>query len=48
VESEAYRKKIEDQGAFATYMDPQVLTKFVDQESLAWAKIVKDANITAD
>jgi tripartite-type tricarboxylate transporter receptor subunit TctC len=48
VESEAFKKKVEDQGAFAVYMDPMALGKFVDQETALWAKVVKDANIKAD
>ncbi|MFS2099964.1 tripartite tricarboxylate transporter substrate-binding protein [Variovorax sp. Varisp85] len=35
VESEAFRKKVDEQGAFATYMDLPTLAKFVDQELAA-------------
>ena len=48
VESDAYKKKVEEQGAFAAYMDPPALGKFVDQETAAWAKVIKDGNIKAD
>ncbi|MEJ8851773.1 tripartite tricarboxylate transporter substrate binding protein [Variovorax rhizosphaerae] len=48
VESEAFRKKVEDQGAFAVYMDPPTLGKFVDQETALWAKVIKDGSIKAD
>jgi tripartite-type tricarboxylate transporter receptor subunit TctC len=48
VESEAFRKKVEDQGAFAAYMDPPALGKFVDQEAALWAKVIKDGNIKPD
>lgn len=48
VESPDYRRKIEDQGGFATYMDPQTLDKFVTQELVTWAKVIKDGNIKAD
>lgn len=48
VESDAYRKKVEDQGAFATYMDPQGLDQLVSQELAAWAKVIKDSNIKAE
>ncbi|MDM0037720.1 tripartite tricarboxylate transporter substrate binding protein [Variovorax sp. J22G21] len=48
VESEAYKKKVEDQGAFAAYMDPPTLAKFVDQETAMWSKVIKDGNIKAD
>jgi len=36
VESDAFRKKVDEQGAFATYMDPVTLGKFVDQELGVW------------
>ncbi|MDM0116430.1 tripartite tricarboxylate transporter substrate binding protein [Variovorax sp. J22R133] len=48
VESEAFRKKVEDQGAFAAYMDPPALGKFVEQETAVWAKVIKDGNIKPD
>ncbi|WP_218508813.1 tripartite tricarboxylate transporter substrate binding protein [Variovorax sp. dw_308] len=48
VESEAFRKKVEEQGAFAVYMDPPALGKFVEQETALWAKVIKDGNIRAD
>lgn len=48
VESEGFRKKMEDQGAFAAYMDPVALGKFVDQELVVWSKIVKEGSIKAD
>ncbi|MDM0000650.1 tripartite tricarboxylate transporter substrate binding protein [Variovorax sp. J22P240] len=48
VESETFRKKVEDQGAFAAYMDPPALGKFVDQETALWAKVIKDGNIKPD
>jgi tripartite-type tricarboxylate transporter receptor subunit TctC len=48
VESESFRKKVDDQGAFATYMDPVALGKFVDQELGAWSRVIKAADIKAD
>ena len=48
VESDAYRKKVEDQGAFATYMDPQALDQLVAQELVVWSKVIKDGNIKAE
>ena len=48
VESDAYKKKVEEQGAFAAYMDPPALARFVDQETAAWAKVIKDGNIKAE
>ena len=48
VESEAFRKKVDEQGAFATYMDPVALGKFVDQELGVWSRVIKAADIKAD
>ena len=48
VESESFRKKVDDQGAFAVYMDPPALGKFVDQELAKWSKVIKAADIKAD
>ena len=48
VESEAYRRKMDEQGAFATYMDSPTLAKFVDKELATWAGVVKSAGIKAD
>jgi tripartite-type tricarboxylate transporter receptor subunit TctC len=45
VESESFRKKVDEQGAFATYMDSAALGRFVDQELLAWSKVIKAADI---
>ena len=45
VESESFRKKVDEQGAFATYMDSAALGKFVDQELVAWSKVIKAADI---
>jgi tripartite-type tricarboxylate transporter receptor subunit TctC len=48
VESKSFRKKVDDQGAFATYMDSATLGRFVEQELASWTKVVKDAQIKAD
>lgn len=48
VESPEYKKKIEEQGGFAAYMDPPTLEKFVTQELATWAKVIKDGKITAE
>ena len=48
VESPDYRRKVEEQGGFAAYMDPPALDKFVAQELATWAKVIKDGNITAE
>lgn len=45
VESESFRKKVDEQGAFAIYMDPTALGKFVDQELASWSKVIKAADI---
>ena len=37
-----------DQGAFATYMDSKALGSFVDTELEVWADIIKAKNIKAD
>lgn len=47
-ESPEYKKKIEEQGGFAAYMDPSTLDKFVTQELATWAKVIKDGKITAE
>lgn len=48
VESESYRKKMNDQGAFAAYMDPAALGQFVQNELALWAAVIKAKNIKAD
>ncbi|MGJ7525054.1 Bug family tripartite tricarboxylate transporter substrate binding protein [Variovorax sp. GB1P17] len=48
VESESFRKKVDEQGAFATYMDSATLGKFVDQELATWSKVIKAADIKPD
>ena len=47
-EDEAFRKKVDEQGAFATYMDSATLAKFVDQELATWSKVIKSADIKPD
>jgi hypothetical protein len=39
---------MDEQGAFAAYMDPQALSKFVGGELELWARVIKTANIKAD
>jgi tripartite-type tricarboxylate transporter receptor subunit TctC len=48
VESEAYRKKMDEQGALAAYMDSPTLARFVDKELALWAGVVRSAGIKAD
>lgn len=45
IESEGVRSKVDAQGAFATYMDPTQLNDFVQKEMVAWADIIRSANI---
>lgn len=45
VESESFRKKVDEQGAFATYMGSAALGRFVDQELVAWSRVIKAADI---
>ncbi len=47
-EIKTYRKKVNDQGAFATYMDPKALGSFVQSELDLWAGVIKAKNIQAD
>jgi tripartite-type tricarboxylate transporter receptor subunit TctC len=48
VESETYKKKMNDQGAFAAYMDSKALGGFVDSELKLWADVIKAKGIKAD
>lgn len=48
VESETFRKKMDEQGAFAAYMDSATLAKFVETELATWASVIKTAGIKAD
>ncbi|MDB5743941.1 MAG: tripartite tricarboxylate transporter substrate binding protein [Polaromonas sp.] len=48
VESEAFRKRAEEQGAKAVFMNEAQLTKLAADERNMWARIVKVANIKAD
>ena len=48
VESEAYRKKMDEQGAFASYMDSKELGSFVERELDAWERVIRAGNIKAD
>ena len=48
VEGEAYRKKMDEQGAFASYMDPPTLASFVDAELALWSGIIRNAGIKGD
>lgn len=48
VEDPAFRKKAEEQGATADYMNPQQLAAMVKTEYANWAQVVKSSKIEAE
>jgi tripartite-type tricarboxylate transporter receptor subunit TctC len=48
MKSEAFRKKAEDLGAEARYMNPQQLDQYQRAELQRWAKVIKSADIHAE
>jgi tripartite-type tricarboxylate transporter receptor subunit TctC len=48
VEAPEFKRKAQDQGGEAVYMDPKAFTAFTADELQRWGKIIKDANITTD
>ncbi|WP_455282925.1 Bug family tripartite tricarboxylate transporter substrate binding protein [Cupriavidus necator] len=46
--TEAFRKKAEELGAEAKYMNPQQLAQYQKAELERWAKVIKSANIQAE
>jgi tripartite-type tricarboxylate transporter receptor subunit TctC len=48
VEDPAFRKKAEEQGATADYMNPQQLAAMVKTEYGNWAQVVKSSRIEAE
>ena len=48
VESADFRKKAEEQGAFAVYMDSKTLGAYVQKELDYWGKVIKTAGITGE
>jgi tripartite-type tricarboxylate transporter receptor subunit TctC len=48
VDSAEFKKKAEEQGAVAVYMDPKQLDALVKKELEHWGKVIKTGNITAD
>jgi tripartite-type tricarboxylate transporter receptor subunit TctC len=48
VGSDSYRKKMDDQGAFAAYMDSKALGSFVQSELELWSRVIKTGNIKPD
>jgi len=47
-QTEAFKKKAEEQGAVADYMNPQQLADFTKAELARWGDVVKAAKIQAD
>jgi tripartite-type tricarboxylate transporter receptor subunit TctC len=48
MKTEEFKRKAEEQGAYAVYMNPQQLGEFTARELQSWGKFVKAANITAE
>ncbi len=48
MKTEAFRKKAEELGAEARYMNPQQLDQYQKAELQRWAKVIKSANIHAE
>lgn len=48
MQSDEFKRKAEEQGAHAAYMNPQQLGEFTKSELASWGRFVKAANITAD
>ncbi len=48
VESDTYRKRMDEQGAFAAYMDPKSLGQLVSTDLEQWTKVIKAENITGE
>ncbi|WP_066730886.1 tripartite tricarboxylate transporter substrate binding protein [Cupriavidus sp. D384] len=48
MKTEAFRKKAEELGAEAKYMNPQQLDQYQKAELQRWAKVIKSANIHAE
>jgi tripartite-type tricarboxylate transporter receptor subunit TctC len=46
--SEDYRQKIQEQGAYATFMGPQELGEFTKAELAHWSEVIKKAGITLE
>ena len=48
MQTDAFKRKAEEQGATADYMNPQQLADFTRAELARWGQVVKTANIKAD
>jgi tripartite-type tricarboxylate transporter receptor subunit TctC len=48
MQTDAFKRKAEEQGAEATYMNPQQLAEFTRAELARWGGVVKTANIKPD
>jgi tripartite-type tricarboxylate transporter receptor subunit TctC len=48
VATENFRKRVEDEGLVVTASTPEELTRYVTAEQARWARIIRDAHITAE
>jgi tripartite-type tricarboxylate transporter receptor subunit TctC len=48
MKGDEFKRKAEEQGAYAAYMNPQQLGEFTRNELASWGRIVKAANIKAE
>ena len=48
VEGAEFKRKSEEQGAFAVYLDPAKLDAMVKKDLAHWGKVIRQGNITAD
>jgi len=48
VDSADFRRRAEEQGAFARAMDPKALDAYVVREIEQWAKVIRTAGITME
>jgi tripartite-type tricarboxylate transporter receptor subunit TctC len=48
VNSADFKRRAEDQGAFARTMDPKALDAYVVREIDQWAKVIRTAGITME
>jgi tripartite-type tricarboxylate transporter receptor subunit TctC len=48
MQTEEFKRKAQEQGAYAVYMSPQELAAHTSKELQTWGKFVKDAKITSE
>jgi tripartite-type tricarboxylate transporter receptor subunit TctC len=46
--TDAFKRKAQEQGAYAVYMTPQELAAHTSKEYQTWGKFVKDAKIKGE